>query len=208
MRFNATETIGRKFSKLKVLEILPALKPGKYRAKCECDCGSECVVLVNNLKSGTSKSCGCRRSEIPNPAIVLHGMTGTKEYNAWLGIRARCYRKTHRQYRIYGARGIRVCREWKSDFIAFFNYIGPAPGTRYSIGRIRNSDGYKPGNVRWETPSQQTRNRRTTVMSPSRVIKIRGMANRGVSARQIATNLGFNISTVNGVIRYENWKEI
>lgn len=31
---------------------------------CRCDCGTEALVLGNNLKSGRTKSCGCLRDEL------------------------------------------------------------------------------------------------------------------------------------------------
>lgn len=31
---------------------------------CRCDCGAECIVIAQNLKSGRSKSCGCLRDEL------------------------------------------------------------------------------------------------------------------------------------------------
>ena len=30
---------------------------------CECECGNQCVVLGDNLRSGKTKSCGCLRKE-------------------------------------------------------------------------------------------------------------------------------------------------
>lgn len=33
-------------------------------ARCKCDCGNEAEVLLNNLKKGVTKSCGCYRKEV------------------------------------------------------------------------------------------------------------------------------------------------
>lgn len=31
---------------------------------CRCDCGTEAIVLGNNLKAGRTLSCGCLRDEL------------------------------------------------------------------------------------------------------------------------------------------------
>ena len=40
---------------------------------CMCQCGSDCVVAANNLKSGNSKSCGCQK-RLPHRRNDLSGL--------------------------------------------------------------------------------------------------------------------------------------
>jgi hypothetical protein len=75
-------------------------------------------------------------------------------------MKARCSARTGKSYENYGARGIKVCDEWRADFLAFFRHIGPKPGPEYSVDRIDNDGNYEPGNVRWATRSQQAVNQR------------------------------------------------
>lgn len=80
---------------------------------------------------------------------------------------ARCTRSTHPRYADYGGRGIRVHPEWVEDFWAFIRDVGERPEGKTEAGRaywqldrIDNDGNYEPGNVRWATPSQQSKNRR------------------------------------------------
>lgn len=69
-------------------------------------------------------------------------------------MKARCHRRTHAQYALYGARGIAVCERWKRSFEAFFADVGGKPSPSHSLDRIDNNGAYEPGNVRW-VPSQR-----------------------------------------------------
>lgn len=51
---------GEKRNNLLMLELVNK-KPRKWR--CLCACGKEKVIYENNIKSGTSKSCGCLTAE-------------------------------------------------------------------------------------------------------------------------------------------------
>lgn len=75
----------------------------------------------------------------------------------------RCYNEDSPKYRIYGGRGIRVCKRWK-NLEAFcediVSEIGERPSDRYSLDRKDNNGNYQPGNVRWASKKRQALNRR------------------------------------------------
>ncbi len=82
-----------------------------------------------------------------------------KEYFIWQSMIQRCTRMTHPKYRIYGARGIRVCDRWRHSFPNFLADVGPKPSPGLSIDRIDNNGNYEPGNVRWADSTTQSHNR-------------------------------------------------
>lgn len=127
---------------------------------CRCECGTLKSIRGAALKSGQTKSCGCLNRE--RQTETRHGMWGTKEYWAWALAKNRCRNPRNKGYRNYGGRGITFAAEWDT-FERFFADMGPCP-TGYSLDRIDNNAGYKPGNCRWTTRSVQMRNTRCTVM--------------------------------------------
>ena len=59
---NAEDLRDKVFNKLIPLYRIPN-KNGKTMWHCKCECGNECDVSASNLKSHTTKSCGCWKKE-------------------------------------------------------------------------------------------------------------------------------------------------
>jgi hypothetical protein len=92
-------------------------------------------------------------------------------YNTWKKMRQRCRNRRATQYPYYGARGIRVCRRWRS-FSAFVADMGWRP-EGHTLDRIDQRGDYCPENCRWATKAQQNSNKSDTLqleLSDGRVV--------------------------------------
>lgn len=154
----------QKFGRLLVIEKSDPLtqRNGKLliRWRCRCDCGSDVQVLGQNLRSGSTQSCGCLGREIH----TKHGKTveagkRTGTYRSWCGAKERCYNQNNKGYGYYGGRGIRMCDRWRDDYGAFLADMGAKPAG-YTLERKDFNGNYEPDNCSWVPKSDQAKNRR------------------------------------------------
>lgn len=129
---------------------------------CRCECGVEKSVDKQNLRKGTSKSCGCLSAEITSKREKVHGKYHTRTYSAWASMVARG-RGQGSNGHYYSERGIEVCERWLQvngrGFLNFLEDMGDCPAG-ISLDRIDNNQGYFKENCQWANQSQQSSNRR------------------------------------------------
>jgi hypothetical protein len=157
---------GRRFGRWVVIGYVGRIEPAKRGSwLCRCDCGAEKALVSRHLIVGDSKSCGCLQRDLAGTHSITHGHTRENrrppEYLIWQGMIQRCTNRRHITFGRYGGRGIKVCARWMGSFEAFFEDMGPKPSPSHSLDRYPDRDGnYEPGNVRWATSKEQTRNTR------------------------------------------------
>ena len=100
---------------------------------------------------------------------TTHGDTPTgahkRLYRIWQGMKQRTTNPKEKAYVNYGARGIRVCDEWQSNYIAFRDWaLANGYADDLTIDRIDVNGNYEPSNCRWITNREQCNNRRTNVL--------------------------------------------
>lgn len=162
--------VDQKFGYLKVLyQVDDYISPqGLHYAKwhCKCTrCGTEKDITAHDLIRGSAQSCGCLSREIHSKLQTTHGMSKTRIYKIWSGIKARCLNPNDKYYINYGKRGITIFKDWELSFESFYNWaINNGYEDNLTIDRIDNNKGYFPDNCRWTDYKTQENNRRNNTI--------------------------------------------
>ncbi len=178
--FKFKDWTGVRVGRLVVIENLGHRGPSGHRRrvwKAKCDCGKEIEIEAGNLSTAARGkrvgkrydgiSCGCARTEAAKKFGKTHGATAggkaSSEYASWSKMRQRCLNKKCKEYKWYGANGITICDRWLESFENFLADMGEKPNKNLTIERINGLGNYEPGNCRWATKKEQSRNTRRTV---------------------------------------------
>ena len=162
---------------------------------CLCDCGTTSDIEVGNLTSGNTKKCnecaivsraGYRRKH--SFSMAEKGTIENKMYYTWLAMKRRCNVESDKSYPRYGGRGIKVCCEWESDFVAFLNDVGLPPSMDHQIERVNNNRWYRKDNCVWATRKEQANNK-----SNNKVIHAFGVS---MNQQQWADKAGIKRETI------------
>lgn len=179
--------LGTRFGKLLVTERLKNKKDGTAIWKCVCDCGQIRTIAGTSLRAGRHKSCGCSSPLFSKERLTTHGLSRTRTYRIWAGMKQRCSDVAHgKSKRLYFDKGIRVCEKWQS-FDGFFEDMGEAP-QGCSIDRIDGNKGYELSNCKWSTPQEQGNN-----TSSNRLIEHQGKIQ---TVAQWAQDIGIKPNTL------------
>lgn len=152
---------GEKFGKWVVVK---RSDNNKYKWVVRCDCGTEREYSIPKLRRGESTQCFRCAGRNYASSSRTHGMHRTPEYQAWRRMRERC-RPSYVSPQNYHDRGITYHLGWFTDggFERFMAHIGPMPSSKHTLDRINTDGNYEPGNVRWATHKQNSRNKRNSV---------------------------------------------
>lgn len=174
---------------------------------------------VNMYKEYTCQQCGKtfkRESRFENykeikhcsfacngKASRKHGMSKHPLYKKFSNIQRRCESPQSKDYKRYGARGIKCL--WK-DFESFyadmgesyFNHVSQNGQKNTQIDRIDNDGHYCKKNCHWVTPRQNAYNR-----SNNRTFTVKG---KEMSLREMSERYSVKLSTLKTRIYVLNWK--
>lgn len=171
----------------------PRTKPGgASRWLCRCDCGTEREVDSATLKSGKSRSCGCKMAEFTSNANKTHGLSGTRLHSIWKNMRRRCLAADNPRFPDYGGRGITICDEWR-DF-AVFHAWATANGYAddLTIERLDVDGNYEPDNCTWIPREEQSTNRRISLRDNDGVPWLKIAKANGISYRVFGQRVRVN----------------
>lgn len=158
-----------------------------------------------------AKSCGCMHNELTGLASKIHGDTCrgqiTRLYRIWNNIKARCYNKNNHHYKYYGKRSIKICDQWKNNYIMFKEWaLSHGYRDNLIIERKDNDSDYKPLNCKWATYKEQARNRRDNILTMKKVQQIRSLYNNIKISQKLLGNI-FGVSAVHigNIVNNRKW---
>lgn len=161
MKGTAAQLVGRRYGAVLVIERYAVTRENGCQWLCRCDCGNEIIKETRQLNRSKHMACRACDAARKSQQFTTHGAkrNGKTEllYKIWEGMRARCGQPSHYAYHLYGAKGVKVCDEWK-DYATFrawaeaSGYSHERDGdaaNRPSIDRIDPAGDYEPDNCRW-----------------------------------------------------------
>lgn len=113
-------------------------------------------------------------------------------------MRKRCSDPTRRDYKWYGAKGIKVCERWQS----FENFCDDMLSSWFVGGTIERQDNdkdYSSENCTWVTITQQQQNRSNTPHI-QKYSQVKTLRQQGLTQQTIADLLGMSQGQVSRII--------
>ena len=158
----------------------------KYLYKCKvCDT----IKWLRDTDAKNTKFCRHK----------FYGMKNKRIKSIYRGMIARCYNHNNKNYRLYGAKGIKICDEWKFG-IKFEEWaLSHGYEENLTIDRINSNLDYSPSNCRWISLEENSRHKKNT-----NEITVNGET---LSGTQWAKRLGFGKNYINTYKRKHGMKE-
>jgi hypothetical protein len=160
-----------------------------------CKCGKVDEYYITSVKTGHRQSCGCKIKD-RTPTNIKHGFSNHPLYWVWSSMKLRCYNKKNQSYIHYGGRGVKICKEWKTNPKTFIDWAlnnGWQPGLKLDKDIKPKELGiepllYSPEMCQFVTSSDNCSSRRS-----NRIIEYNGKTQ---TLNQWAIELGIKRETI------------
>lgn len=167
MRDNIQKVMQTKLTLIR--EIDEQVKQGKGRLRrrrvgiFRCKCGNEKPYVIEQVVGGHIKQCWDCAVIARTNSRKTHEKSKHPLYRKWQDMKNRCYNKSVDHYKNYGGRGISVCKEWKNNFVVFYDWcIESGWKSGLQVDRIDNNKNYTPANCQISTHIEQGYNKTNT----------------------------------------------
>ena len=141
-------------------------------------------------------------------------------YNLRYTIMTRCYNASQEDYPFYQGRGIKVCPEWISNPLSFFQWCFDNGWQKSLVlDRIDNNKDYEPSNCRFVDNTFNLKkmhidnnligeNAPNAKLTLQNVLEIKKLLEMDVRYSRLAKDFGVSASTIGAIKRKQNWKDV
>lgn len=153
---NYSTTVGDVYGRLTIIGFI---RKGAIYFDTRCTCGVNKQIRAVDIIKGKTLSCGCLRRDMITQSNITHGLTQSRQYRIWQGMKDRCTNKQNDRYIDYGGRGISYDPKWQ-NFKEFWGDMKDGYSDDLSLDRVDNNGNYCKENCRWVDSKTQSRNTR------------------------------------------------
>ena len=182
-------SIGKRSGKLTVTGYLRGARGGFSALIVRCECRpDEYSVDTHNFKNFKSTRCPlCAKTATAKKRYWMYSDAmaddehRTRLLNRLASAITRCHTPSNRAYPHYGARGISVCKEWRTDRTSFLRYVQTLDGwgnPSFEMDRIDVNGNYEPGNIRFVSRSDNLKNKRRVANLEAQIADLRSRLRR------------------------------
>ena len=138
-----------------------------------------------------------------------HGYAYHPLYCVWETIIQRCENPRAKSYPCYGAKGIKMCPEWRNNPQEFIKW-GQENGYKEGlvIDRIDSNYGYNPDNCRFVTQEENCKNINfAKKLTWTQVREIRDRLSEGEEGIKLAKDFNVSPSTISAINKNQIWNK-
>ena len=192
----------------KVIEIVSVERNEKAEVirivKTQCKCGfiKECNL---NTVGGSRQCFECAMKDIKDKMPEEERKTKRRLSHVYNGMRNRCNNINNKDYKSYGAKGIKIAEEF-SPFIKFYSWAvhnGYDVNKNLEIDREDSSKGYSPDNCRFITKTENVLRQLNLTVEDVKFIR-----NEDFDWEIHRSNYKCSDLTINNIINYISFKEV